>query len=302
MPATTGAFSHLLAPGVRNVFFMYKKDHPSEYEKIFLVENSTKYYEENLEIAALGVMPQKQQGSPILYQDMIQGGIKKFIHATYGLGFRATEEVMEDDLYGVIKKNARALKRSALVAREVVAFGVLNRAFTTEYGFPKNGANEPLISTSHTLLGGGTGANRPTTDVDISQAALEAALLQFDLYVDERGMPIDIEPKYILTHPSQQFMVQELLTSDLRPYTANNETNVLKGRLTAMTSRYLDDPDAWYILSEKSEDGLVFFNRRALTLQNGDDFDTGDAKFKATQRFSAGCSEWRCLYGSSGGP
>ena len=89
MPATTGAFSHLLAPGVRNVFFMYKKDHPSEYEKIFLVEKSSKHYEENLEIAALGVMPQKQQGSPILYQDMIQGGIKKFLHPTYGLGFRA---------------------------------------------------------------------------------------------------------------------------------------------------------------------------------------------------------------------
>ena len=300
MPATTGAFSHLLAPGIRNVFFMYKKDAPSEYEKIFTVDKSTKHYEENLELAALGIMPQKQQGSPILYQDMIQGGIKKFIHATYGLGFRATEEVMEDDLYGQLKKNARALKRSALVAREVVSFGVLNRAFTTEYGFPKNGVNEPLISTSHTLLGGGTGSNRPSTDVDISQAALEAALTAFKLYVDDRGMPIVVEPKYLLVHPSQQFMVQEILTSDLRPYTANNEVNVLKGMLESMTSRYLDDPDAWYIISEKNEDGLVFFERRALTLQNGDDFDTGDAKFKATQRFSAGCSEWRNLYGSTG--
>jgi phage major head subunit gpT-like protein len=300
MPATTGAFSHLLAPGVRNTFFMYKKDAPTEYEKIFLVDKSNKNYEENLEIAALGVMPQKQQGSPILYQEMIQGGIKKFIHATYGLGFRATEEVMEDDLYGVIKKNAKALKRSALVAREVVSFGVLNRAFTTEYGFPKNGVNEALISTAHTLLGGGTGANRPSTDLDISQAALEAALIAFNLYVDDRSMPIEVEPKYILTHPSQQFLVQELLTSDHRPYTANNEVNVLKGMLTAMTSRYLDDADAWFVLSDKNEDGLVFFERRALTLQNGDDFDTGDAKFKATQRFSAGCSEWRNLYGSTG--
>ena len=302
MPATTGAFSHLLAPGVRNVFFMYKKDAESEYGKIFMTETSSRNYEENLEIAALGVMPQKQQGSPILYQDMIQGGIKKFIHATYGLGFRATEEVMEDDQYNVIKKNGRALKRSALVAREVVAFGVLNRSFTTEYGFPKNGVNEPLVSVTHTLLGGGTGSNRPTTDVDVSQASLEAAILNFNLLVDDRGMPLDIEPKYLLTHPSQQFLVQELLTSDQRPYTANNEPNVLKGRLTAMTSRYLEDPDAWFVISDKSEDGLVFFMRRPLTLQNGDDFDTGDAKFKATQRFSAGCSEWRCLYGSSGGP
>jgi hypothetical protein len=302
MPATTGAFSHLLAPGVRNVFFMYKKDAESEYESVFMTDKSSRNYEENLEIAALGVMPQKQQGSPILYQDMIQGGIKKFTHATYGLGFRATEEVMEDDLYGVIKKNARALKRSALVAREVVAFSVLNRAFTTEYGFPKNGVNEPLISVSHTLLGGGTGANRPTTDVDVSSASLEAALLAFNLYVDDRSMPVNIEAEYLLTHPSQQFLVQELLTSDQRPYTANNEVNVLKGRLKAKQSRYLDDPDAWFVLAEKSEDGLVFFTRRPLTLQNGDDFDTGDAKFKATQRFSAGCSEWRTLYGSSGGP
>jgi hypothetical protein len=281
---------------------MHMKDHESEYTKVFMTDTSSKNYEENLEVAALGVMPQKQQGSPILYQDMIQGGVKKFIHATYGLGFRATEEIMEDDQYGVIKKNSRALKRSALVARDVVAFSVLNRAFTTEYGFPKNGVNEPLISTSHTLLGGGTGSNRPTTDVDVSQASLEAGILAFNLFVDDRGMPVDQEPKYLLTHPSQQFLVQELLTSDQRPYTGNNEVNVLKGRLVAMTSRYLDDPDAWFILAEKSEDGLIFFMRRPLTLQNGDDFDTGDAKFKATQRFSAGASEWRTMYGSSGGP
>src|SRR5262245_22395149 len=300
MPATTGAFSHLLAPGIRNVFFMYKKDAESEYEKIFTVDKSTRNYEENLEVAALGVMPQKQQGSPIVYQDMIQGGIKKFTHVTYGMGFRATEEMMEDDLYGVIKKNARALKRSALVAREVVAFGVLNRSFTTEYGFPKLGVNEPLIGTTHTLLGGGTGSNKPTTDVDISQAALEAAMIAFNLYVDDRSIPVEIEAKTLLVHPSMQFLVQELLTSDHRPYTANNEVNVLKGMLQSMTSRYLDDADAWFVIADKSEDGLVFFDRRALTLQNGDDFDTGDAKFKATQRFSVGCSEWRNLYGSTG--
>jgi hypothetical protein len=302
MAAVTGAFSRLLVPGVRNVFFMYKKDAPTEYERIFKVETSSRAWEENLEVAALGVQPIKPQGSPIIYQDMIQGEPKRFTHLTFGQGFRASEEMLEDDLYDIIKKNGRALKRSALVAREVTCFNVLNNSFTTEYGFPKKGVLQPLVSTTHNLLGGGALANRPTNDVDISYAALEAAILNFNTMVDDQRLPVDIEPRVLLFHPSDLFLVTELLESEYRPFTANNEVNPLKGRLTPIWSRYLTDPDAWWVISDKdAEDGLVMFNRRPITLQNGDDFDTGDAKFKCTQRISAGCSEWRNLYGSSGG-
>lgn len=300
MPATTGAFSYLLAPGLRKVFFMHLKDHKPEFEQIFTVLSSKRAYEEHLELAGLGTMPRKNEGESIIYQDYIQGGVKRFTHVAYGMGFRVTQEMMEDDLYNVFGRQTKSLKKSAKNSKEVLAWSVINNSFTTEYGFPKNGNNEALVSTSHTLIGGGTASNRPATDVDISYAALEAAVLYFNTLNDERGMPIDLNPQTLLHHPNDLFLVEELLNSSNRPFTANNETNVLKGRFKPIWSRYLTDSDAWWVLGEKSEEGLVLFNRRELEFQNGDDFDSGDAKFKATYRASAGCSEWRYLYGSSG--
>lgn len=300
MPQVTGAFSHLLAPGLNKVFFMHMKDHKPEFTRIYHVTSSKRNYEENLEVAALPVMGVKGEGTGVLYQEFIQGGVKRFTHVVYAQGFRVTEEMMEDDLYGVMRKNGRALKRSAMVSKEQAAMNVLNNSFSTEYGFPKNGVNEALISTSHTLLGGGTASNRPATDVDVSFAALEASIVNYSTQLDERGMPIDIEPQTLLHHPNDMFLVEQLLQSAYRPFTGNNEINPLKGRLTPMSSRYITDPDAWWVLGEKSEDGLVFFNRRELRFQAGDDFDTGDAKFKASWRGAFGASEWRYLYGSTG--
>lgn len=300
MPAVTGAFSHLLAPGIRKVFFMHMKDRKMEHQELFMVLTSQRAYEEHLELAALGTMPLKPEGANVTYQDFIQGDLKRFTHQTFALGFRATEEMMEDDLYNQIMRYARALKRSAMNSIEVLCFNVLNNSFTTESGFPKGGVVQPLVSTTHTLLGGGTASNRPATDVDISFAALEAAILHFNTLSDERGLPLDIMPEKLVHHPEQLFLVEELLRSEYRPHTANNEVNALKGRLTPFWSRYLTDTDAWWVVGEKNEDGLVLFKRRQLRLQNGDDFDSGDAKFKASHRHSAGCSEWRYLYGSTG--
>jgi len=301
MPAPTGAFSNLLVPGFRKTFFTHLKDRKKEYEQLFYMTTSKRAYEEHLEGTMFGSMPKKPEGTSIVYQDPIQGGVKRFTHVTYAMGFRVTEEMMEDDLYGVVgNKNSRALKRSAMNAREVAAFNIFNLSFTTEYGFPKNGSNEALVSTSHTLIGGGTASNRPSTDVDISYAALEAAVLNFNTLVDERNLPIDIMPETLLFHPTDLFLVSELLESEYRPFTANNEINPLKSRFKPVWSRYLSDPDAWWLVGEKSEEGLIGFIRRELRFQNGDDFDSGDAKYKASQRFSFGCSEWRYLYGSSG--
>lgn len=300
MAHVTGAFSYLLAPGIRNVFFMHMKDHESEHEKIFTVLTSKRAYEEVLEMAALGTMPQKPEGTPVSYQSFIQGGLKRFTHITFGLGVRVTEEMMEDDLYAQMNKNTKALKRSAVNAKEVLCFNVLNNSFTSEYGYPKNGSNEALVSTSHTKIGGGSLSNRPATDVDIGFGALEAAIYHYNTLTDERAMPVDYSPSILLYHPNDLFLVTELLNSEYRPFTANNEVNPLKGRLTPIWSRYLTDSNAWWVLTEKSEDGLVVYNRRGLSLANGDDFDTGDAKFKATFRASAGAAEWRTIYGSSG--
>lgn len=301
MPHVTGAFSYLLAPGLRKVFFQHYKDREKEYTKVVKVLSSSRNYEEVLEVAGLPSMPPKVEGKGIVYQNFIQGGIKRFTWVTYGLGFRVTEEMMEDDLYNIMNRNGRALKKSAMNAVEVNVFNLYNNAFTTEYGFPKNGVNQALISTSHTLIGGGSAGNRPATDADISFGALEAAILHFNTLNDERGMPIDLEPAKLLFHPNDLFLVQELLGSDYKPFTGNNEINPLKGRLTPIWSRYLTDPDAWFVIASlDDEDGPVMYWRRQLRFQNGDDFDSGDAKFKATQRFGYGCAEWRYLYGSTG--
>jgi hypothetical protein len=261
---------------------------------------SKRAYEEHLEGTMFGTMPTKPEGTSVIYQDPIQGGIKRFTHVTFALGYRVTEEMMEDDLYGVIgNKNARALKNSAMNSREVSAFNIFNNSFTTEFGFQKGGANEALVSATHTLIGGGTASNTAGA-VDISYAALEAGVLAFNTRVDERSLPIDIVPETLLFHPSDLFLVTEMLDSEYRPFTANNEVNPLKSRFKPVWSRYLTDPDAWWLVGEKSEEGLIGFIRRELRFQNGDDFDSGDAKYKASQRYSFGCSEWRYLYGGSG--
>lgn len=310
MPVVTGAFSNHLAPGIRKVFFMHLKQAEPQWKKIFMTEGTKRHYEENLEVANFGQAPQKPEGDGVAYFDLTEGGLKRFNLATWALGFRVTEEMMEGDLYGTMNKNARALRASLRTAEEQAAFDVLNLSFTTQYGYPKAGVNQPLIGNTasgaalgHTRIGdGGTSTNRPTTDVDISFAALEAMMTHFMLLTDENNIPLGgtIMPAYLVYHPTDWALVDELLTSDKRPFTSNNERNVLKGVVEPVSSQYLTDTDSWFGCAEKDEDGLMSFSRRELRLQNGDDFDSGDAKFKGSFRRSFGASEWRRLYGSTG--
>lgn len=302
MPTTTGQFSQLLAPGLRKIFFQHLKERPPQYSQIFNVNSSSRAYEEDLEISGLGTMPQKPEGNSIQYQDPVQGGKKRYTHISFGLGFRVTVEMYEDDLYGPMKRMTRELSKAGRNVREVRSFNVLNNGFTTEFGFPKFGVNEALISTAHTLIGGGTLANRSAVDADLGVASLEAAILLFDNLTDEDGIPIVIKPKWVIVPPALKQVAREILGSEFRPYTANNEINavVQNDTLSDMVVNYLADSDSWFVLADKSDHDLNFFERAAMRFQNGDDFDTGDAKFKAFQRFSVGAGEWRGIFGSLG--
>jgi hypothetical protein len=220
---------------------------------------------------------------------------------TYGLGFRVTLEMMEDDLYNVMKKNTKELSKAARNAREVGFFNMLNNGFTVEYGFPKFGTNEALIAVAHTKLGGGTGSNRASTDADLSPTSLEAAIIAFESLSDEMDIPVVVKPKLLLCGPQLKMTAREILGSEFRPYTSNNEINALREEgLDYMVGHYIVDPDSWFLLAGKGDHDLNFFERQAVRFQNGDDFDTGDAKFKAFQRFSVGAGEWRGIYGSQG--
>lgn len=300
MPTTTGQFSQLLAPGLRKIFFQHLKERPPQYSKIANMLTSSRAYEEDLEMAGLGSMPQKPEGTSIVYQDPIQGGKKRYTHISFGLGFRVTTEMYEDDLYGPMKKMTKELGKAARNVREIRFFNVLNNAFTTEFGFPKNNVNEALISTSHTLIGGGTLSNRSATDADLGVAALEAAVLLFDNLTDENGIPMVMKPKWLIVPPATKQVATEILGSEFRPYTADNTVNAViqNDSFTCEVVNYLTDPDSWFLLSD--DHNLNFFERAAVRFQNGDDFDTGDAKFKAFQRFSVGASEWRGIFGSLG--
>jgi phage major head subunit gpT-like protein len=286
---------------LRKIFFQSYKEVDTQYTQVFNLGTSTRNFEEDLELVGLGSMPEKPEGTPITYQEPKQGGKKRYTHISFGLGFRVTMEMWEDDLYGPMKKMPKELGKAARNVREVRAFNVLNNGFSTEFGFTKNGSNEALFNTAHTLLGGGTLANRASTDADFGVAALEAAVLLFDNLVDELGFPITLHPRMIVYPPGTKQAVREILGSEYRPYTNNNEVNAVRmENFTECMVRYLTDTDSWFVFADKSDHDFNFVTRTELRFQNDDDFDTGDAKYKSFQRFSVGAGDWRGSFGSQG--
>ena len=304
MATQTGQFGQLLAPGLRKIFFSHLKGKEKEqqWKQIANFVTSTRAYEEDLEIVGMGSMPQKPEGEGIVYQDPSQGEKVRYTHVTYGLGFRVTEEMHEDDLYGQIKKMPMQLTKAALNIREVVFFNLLNNGFTSVYGFPKFGTNETIFNTAHTLRGGGTQANRLAVDADLGIASLEAAVLLFDNLVDEMGFPITIKPRKLVHAPALKQIVRELLGSEFKPYTNANEINAVKqDGFTPIQVNYLTNTNSWFLFADNEDHDFKFIERRAITYQTGDDFDSGDMKNKATQRFSVGVGEYRGSFASQGG-
>lgn len=300
MPAVSGAFSYLLAPGLRKVFNQEYKDWPEEYSQLFNVLTSKRAYEEEANVAGLGRFYQKPEGTPIAYDDPIMGNKVRYTHVSFGLGFRVSRELYDDDQYDVMRKMSRQLARSARLTVELEAASVFNDAFTGTYykGFDA----VQLCSVSHTTLIGGTVANRPATDVDLGISSLRAMLENRENLKDERGLPVFKRGTLIVTGPAQQWMCKEIIGSSQRPYTSDNEINAFKDLdLKYFIYHYLTDPDAFFLLSPKADHDLKLFWRTQVEFNNGDDFDTKDAKFTGFERFSQGFSDWRGVDGSSGG-
>ena len=300
MTMQTGNFSRVIAPGYRKVFFEYLKKRETEYDKVLNVETSSRAYEDEFKMAGVGLLVSKGEGQSVTYSDPIQGGTKRYTHTTLGLGYRITQEMYEDDLYQVTgSKMAKSLSRSVANRCEVDGWSVLNNAFSTSYiGFT---ASESLCSTSHTMINGDTQANRPTTDTDFSVSSLQAAVESFEAVEDERSIPAMLKPKVVVVSPSFKWAAREVLMSEYRPYSSDNEINSLKDEdLKFMVSHYLTDSDSWFLLAAKDEHDLKYFWRRKPAFENSDDFDSGDSKFKVTKRTSYGYSDWRGVYGSTG--
>jgi phage major head subunit gpT-like protein len=273
---------------------------PEIFRRITNVENSRRAYEENFEIGGLGPLAEAHElGATMLDEPYKIGGVR-FIHKTYKLGFAISQEMRDDDQYGLMMRLAAALGRSSRVTVELYGHDVYNNAFTTTKYVGRDG--KALVATDHTLVGtGGVAANRPAADVDLSQAALEAALTHFQRITDDRGIPQpEIQPRYLLISPENEMLAARLLQS--AGYTGGNlnDINPLQGRLQVIVSPWLTDTDAWFVIAEPSSLGVRFYWREMPDTKTWDD-DNADATFhKIRQRHSVGFDDWRGIYGSAG--
>lgn len=299
-PITTGTHPKLLWPGLQAIWGNMYKDQAEEHTMVFDMGSSDKAYEEDQELAGFGLAPVKSEGGSISYDTTINGYVKRYTNVTYGLGFIVTEEAVDDNQYKAqAEKRVKALRRSMRHTKETVFANVLNRAFTSAYA---GGDGKELIATDHPTANG-TQSNELSVAADLSEASLEDMLIMIRTARDTRGLLIALRGKKLIVPPQLEFEAERILKSTLQNDTANNAINAIRssGSLPegAMGWSFLTDTDAWFIKTDAPE-GLKGLNRKALALQKDGDFETGNFKHKATERYSAGWSDWRALFGSSG--
>jgi len=295
---TSGSFAKALWPGVNAWYGKSYNDYPTEWDKLFDKNTSKKAYEEDVGLSSLGLAAIKAEGAPVTYDSERQGFTTRYNHVVYALGFIITREIFEDDQYDVVgKKKANALARSMRQTKEIVGANVYNRAFTAGY---TGGDGVVLLSASHVNVAGGTYSN--LLAADLSEAALEQATIDIEGFTDDRGLIIAAKPKQLVIPRQLRFEAHRILKSDGRTGTDLNDPNALKdmGLYGSIdVNHYLTDPDAWFIRTDVP-DGMKYFERRGDQFEMDNDFDTENAKFKATARYSFGWSDPRGLYGSAG--
>lgn len=312
-----GQFPKLLAPGLHKIYndAMDTEQRQLEYPAVFHEEGSTSAYEQDVKMGSYGPLVEKPENTPITYTGMIQGGDKRYIHLTYGLGVRTSKELHDDDKYGVIKQAPKALARSIRFTKETVAWNILNQGFsanvTTVDGVSLFNSQHPLLGGSaatnigpglgNVIYAAGTFPNRPSVDIDLSFTALQLATNQFERLVDAQGMPIAIRPRMLVIPPELKFIARELLGSSGKPGSSDNDINSLLGEnLNFMVCHYTYSQGAWFLLADKQYHYLNVFMRQAPKDSFDDDFDTDAIKQKVTMRMSAGATDWLGTWASNG--
>lgn len=290
-------FSKAIVPGLFSFMTSSFKERQPYYKTISTVKNSRRAYEESAYYAGLGLLAEKPEGEGITYDDFIQGPTKRWVHKTYALGCRITEEMIEDSLYPDIPTEmsdmTKELGRSARETIEVLVHDLYNGTTKTA------GDGLAIFSNSHTKLGGGTWSNLLTPAADLAAASLKQALLNIEETTDDRGKQQVIKPKTLLIPAELEFTAKELLNSTHDPESANNTINSLQSRnLQVIVDPYLTDADAWFLLAEKNP--FITFIRRKVKFAKDGDFETGDAKFKTSFRISSEVNNPMGVYKSAG--
>jgi phage major head subunit gpT-like protein len=301
MPVMRGQWAELLGPGLNMRTFEYRQ-YPEFYRRINKVENSSKAYEDSWAMSGFGPLAEKTElGTTTLDEPIKLGGVR-FVHKGFALAFLISRELRKDAQYPQILNLARELGRSSYWTTELYGHDVWNNGFTTTKYVGRDG--KALFATDHPIQGtGAVFANKPAADTDLSEAALEAALLNYDTQVNERGMPIMMRPRYLLIHPSNRLLAARLLESEDRPFTANNELNVLKQEgIIPLADPWLTDTDAWFLVGDTADPtfGVRFYWREQPDTSTWDDMNADGTYHKIYQRHSNGFEDWRGTYGSPG--
>jgi hypothetical protein len=293
-----------LEPGLNSLFGMNYDEYDREYEDIFVIEDSNRAFEEEVLIVGFGSAPVKSEGQGVSFDNASESFSSRYTHETVSLAFALTEEAIEDNLYDSLgKRYVKALAKSMANTKEVKGADVLNNAFSSSF---LGGDGKSLIASDHPLAGGGSAANRASTMADLNEASLEDAFIDISTFTDDRGLIISVQPERLVVPPQLVFVADRILQSDLRSGTADNDVNAIKntGVLPGgyVVNHYLNDPDAFFILTSVNEagDGLKMFQRSPMETSMEPDFSTGNIRYKARERYSFGFSDWRGVYGSQG--
>lgn len=290
-----------LLPGLNALFGMEYAKYGEEHADIFDTESSDRSFEEETKLSGFSAAPVKGEGAAIEYDNAQEAWTARYTHETIAMGFSITEEAIEDNLYDSLSaRYTKALARAMAYTKQVKAASVLNNAFAsgTTYGDGKT-----LCATDHPLVSGGTNSNRPAVAADLNETSLEAAVIGISQWTDERGLLIAAQPRKLIVPPSLQFVATRLLETEGRVATADNDLNALRSMGSIpegySVNHYLTDTNAWFLLTDVPN-GLKHFVRTPMSTSMDADFDTGNSRYKARERYSFGVSDPLGIYGSPG--
>ena len=290
-----------LLPGLNALFGMEYAKYENEHTEIFEQETSDRSFEEETKLSGFSAAPVKDEGAAIEYDNAQEAFTARYTHETVAMGFSITEEAIEDNLYDSLSaRYTKALARAMAYTKQVKGAAILNNAFAsgTTYGDSKT-----LCATDHPLVSGGTNSNRPSTGADLNETSLEAAVIQIAGWTDERGLLIASRPVKLVVPTNLQFVATRLLETEGRTGTADNDLNAIRnnGSISGgyTINHYLTDTDAWFLTTD-IPNGLKHFVRAPMATSMDADFDTGNSRYKARERYSFGVSDPLGIFGSPG--
>jgi len=289
-----------LLPGLNALFGLEYQKYENEHAEIYDVENSERSFEEEVKLSGFGAAPIKQEGAAISYDTAQESFTARYNHETIAMGFSITEEAMEDNLYDSLSaRYTKALARAMAYTKQTKAASLLNTGFDAF----TSGDGEFLFDTDHPTVQGGSNSNRPSTGADLNETSLEQAVIDIAAFVDERGLLIAARPRKLIIPPALQFIATRILQSDLRVGTADNDLNALRNNGSIpegfTVNHYLTDTNAFFLTTDVPN-GMKMFVRTPMSTAMDGDFNTGNVRYKARERYSFGVSDPLGMYGSPG--